>query len=159
MDRDRYRLPASYGLIGGMLFQQHVQTLRAEAERQELIDVHIRFWAWKVLRAFAYLAGGVAALLYVNDGFAWTAAMTAGAGAAGCFALLWIGWVGRVDADFEEGPILLMWLVSAGAHIAVLVWGWIAYGAATAVPWLFIGLGALGFVSGAVEIRKNSLLR
>jgi hypothetical protein len=96
----------------------------------------------------------VAALLYFNGGFAWTAAMSVGAAVTGLLSLLWIVWVGHVEADFEEGPILLMWLMSACAHIGVLIWGWVAHGAATAVPWLFIGLGVLGLVSSVMQARN-----
>lgn len=154
---DRYRLPASYGLISGFLIQQHMQAMEAEAERQAEIASVLRFWAWKFRRAFAYLIGGVFALPYFNDGFAWTPAMTVGACATGIVSLFWIFWVGQVHPDGEQGLIILMWLMAIGCHIAVLVWGWMLYGAATAIPWLFIESGIVGIVSGLVQFRKNSL--
>ncbi|MDN3357410.1 hypothetical protein [Actinomadura sp. DC4] len=157
---DRYRLPASYGLISELLIQQSVQAMQAaqaDAEWQAEIERVLRFWAWKAFRALVYLIGGVVALLYFNDGFTWTTAMTVGAWATGFVSLLWIIWVGRVHPDYEEGLIVLMWLIASGAHGAVLVWGWLTYGAASAVPWLFIELGVVGLVSGLMQYRKNIL--
>ncbi|MFG2640276.1 hypothetical protein ACGFYP_04780 [Streptomyces sp. NPDC048370] len=155
---DDYRLPASYGLIRDFLVTQHVHAAHAEAERQARIAYVRRSWARTTLRALVYLAGGTAALLYLNDGGAWTTAMTVGASATGFVILLWIFWVGRIDPDYEQGPLIVARLTATVAHLAVLVWGWVTYGPATAVPWFFIELGALGIVIGVVQGRKYSML-
>lgn len=151
---DRYRPPASYGLLSGFLIQQHLQAMQAEAQRRAEVEDALRFWTWKAVRGFFYLVGGVGALLYFNEGFVWTTAMTVGACATGVFGLLWIFWMGLLDPDFEVRIGVYLWLVSSVAHVAVLIWGWLAYGPATAIPWFFIGLGVLGLVSGLVERRK-----
>lgn len=154
---DRYRPPASYDLVRDLLIQQHVQAMQAGAARQYEIERVLRFWAWKAVRAFVYLVGGVAALLYFNDGFTWTTPMNVGAGAAGFVGLLWMIWVGRVAPGYDRGLVIFLWLIAASAHGAVLIWGWLSYGAAVAVPWLFVEFGFVGLVSGLVQHRKNLL--
>ncbi|WP_433697434.1 hypothetical protein [Nocardiopsis sp. CA-288880] len=154
---DRYRLPASYGFIGEILLRQHMQAMQAQAERQDEIERFLSFWGWKIRRALVYLVGGSAALLYFNGGFAWTTAMTVGVCATVVVSLLWILWAGRIPREYQLGQILLVWSIASGFHLAVLIWGWVAYGAATAIPWLFIEFGIVGLVSGLVQVRKNDL--
>ncbi|MFI8194861.1 hypothetical protein ACIF8T_40270 [Streptomyces sp. NPDC085946] len=155
---DRYRLPASYGMIGGLLFQQHVQAVLAEAERQDRIADALDFWRSKFRRAWIYLVGGLTALLYFNDWGVWNTAMTVGACATGVFSLLWIVWVAQVHPDEELTAIWIMWILAIGAHVTVLIWGWTTDGAAAAVPWLFIEFGILGIISGFMQFWKNSNL-
>ncbi|MET9541628.1 hypothetical protein ABZY16_29685 [Streptomyces sp. NPDC006553] len=155
---DDYRLPASYGLIRDFLVTQHIQAAHAEAERQARIAHVRRSWAWTGLRGLVYLVGGAAASLYLNGGITWTTAMTVGASATGFLGLLWIFWVGRIHPDHEQGPLVVTRFAAAVAHVAVLVWGWASYGATTAIPWFFIGLGVLGAVISVVQGRKFSLL-
>ncbi|MGW4895584.1 hypothetical protein ACWEQL_25445 [Kitasatospora sp. NPDC004240] len=158
---DDYRLPAAYGLIRDFLVAQHFQAMQAEAERQAwLAQVRRlrRLWIRTARRGFVHLACGVAALLYLNDGGTWTTAMTVGACLTGFLVLLWILWAGQADPDHEQGPVTVIRLLAGVAHIAVLVWGWTAYGAATAIPWLFVESGILGIVSGLLQSRKLALL-
>ncbi|MFF3837998.1 hypothetical protein [Streptomyces sp. NPDC001930] len=155
---DDYRLPASYGLIRDFLVARHIQAAHAEAERQARIAHARRYWARTTLRGIVYLAGGTAASLYLNDGVVWTAAMTVGAAATGFLSLLWIFWVGQIHPDYEQGPLVITRFTAAAAHVTVLVWGWVSYGATTAIPWYFIGLGVLGAVIGFVQGQKFALL-
>ncbi|MEV1006420.1 hypothetical protein [Streptomyces sp. NPDC049881] len=136
---DRYRLPETHVWVGQVLDWQRAGVRDA-----------VRSWRLKCWRAAVYLVGGVGALLLFNRPFVWTPAMTAGACVTAGVGLLWVVWVGWLTGASSQAAIVGVNVLAFAGHVGVVVWGWLAYGPATAVPWLFAETGALGLVGGAV---------